>query len=81
MLAGSMPKRRTSASFVETAAKCLDTAASSPPSPASTHARAARAFVIVSRVLNVFEATMQRVSAGSRSRVASARSVPSTLDT
>jgi len=37
--------------------------------------------VIVSSVVNVFDEAMNRVSAGSRSRVASARSVPSTLDT
>jgi hypothetical protein len=32
-------------------------------------------------VVNVFEDTMNRVSCGSRSRVASKTSVPSTLDT
>ena len=39
------------------------------------------ALVIVSSVVNVFEETMNSVSAGSRSRVASAMSVPSTLET
>jgi hypothetical protein len=40
-----------------------------------------RAFVIVSSVVKVFEETMKSVSSGSRSRVASAKSVPSTLET
>ena len=39
------------------------------------------AFVIVSSVVNVFEEMTNSVSAGSRSRVASTKSVPSTLDT
>ncbi len=43
--------------------------------------RAMRALVIVSSVVNVFEAMMNSVSLGSRSRVASAKSVPSTLET
>ena len=41
----------------------------------------AETLFIVSRGVNVLEATMERVSAGSRSRVASAKSVPSTLET
>ena len=45
------------------------------------HARAVWALVIVSSVVNVFDETMNSVSAGSRSRVASAKSVPSTLET
>ena len=44
-------------------------------------ARAVVAFVIVSSVVNVFEQTMNSVSAGSRSRVASTKSVPSTFET
>ena len=48
---------------------------------ASDHSRAERAFVIVSRVPNVFEATMKSVSSGERSRVASTRSVESTFET
>jgi hypothetical protein len=36
---------------------------------------------MVSRVVKVFEETMKRVSEGSRSRTASAKSVPSTLET
>ena len=39
------------------------------------------ALVMVSSVVKVLEETMKRVSAGSRSRVASAKSVPSTLET
>jgi hypothetical protein len=37
--------------------------------------------VIVSSVVKVFEEMMNSVSAASRSRVASTKSVPSTLDT
>jgi hypothetical protein len=40
-----------------------------------------RALVIVSSVVKVFDETMNRVSDGSRSRTASAKSVPSMLDT
>jgi hypothetical protein len=40
-----------------------------------------RALVIVSRVVKVFEETMKSVSDASRSRTASAKSVPSTLET
>ena len=49
-----------------------------PPAPT---ARRSRAFVIVSSVVNVFDDTMKSVSAGSRSRVASTKSVPSTFET
>jgi hypothetical protein len=80
MLAVSMPKRATSFAFVDTATKWRATAASSR-SVASDHARAVVAFVIVSSVVNVFDDTMKSVSAGSRSRVASTKSVPSTFDT
>ena len=81
MLSGSMPNARTASALVETATKCFATAASSPPSPPSSHARAERAFVIVSSVVNVFDETMKSVSSGARSRVASTRSVASTFDT
>ena len=81
MLSVSIPKAATASAFVETATKCRAIADSSPPSAASTQARAVRAFVIVSSVVNVLEATMNSVSSASRSRVASAKSVPSTLDT
>ena len=80
MFAVSMPNFATSWAFVETATKCLATAASSPRL-ARLQARAVRALVIVSSVVKVFDATMNSVSAGSRSRVASAKSVPSTLET
>ena len=76
-----MPNFATSAAFVDTATKCLETDFSSPPRPASDQARAAWALVIVSRVVNVFEEIMKSVSAGSRSRTASAKSVPSTFET
>ena len=39
------------------------------------------ALVIVSSVVNVFEEITNSVSSGSRSRVFSAKSVPSTLET
>ena len=60
--------------------------ASPPPSRrrrglrATSRARCC-ALVIVSSVVKVFDETMNSVSAGSRSRVASAKSVPSTLET
>ena len=76
-----MPNSATFSALVETATKCLATAASSPPSPASSHSRAEVALVIVSIVVKVLEATMNSVSAGSRSRTASCRSAPSTLET
>jgi hypothetical protein len=44
-------------------------------------ARAACALVSVSSVVNVLEQMMKSVSAASRSRVASAKSVPSTFET
>ena len=81
MLAVSIPNAATSSALVETATKCFATAASSPPRPASDHSRAVRALVIVSSVVNVFEETTNRVSSGSRSRVDSTKSVPSTLET
>ena len=80
MFAGSMPNRATAAAFVETATKCRATARWSPRAR-SVHSRAVSALVMVSRVVNVFEETMNSVSAGSRSRVASAKSVPSTFET
>ena len=49
--------------------------------PPSDQSRALCALVIVSSVVNVFDDTMKSVSAGSRSRVASTRSMPSTFDT
>ena len=81
MLAVSMPNFATSSALVETATKCLATAFSSPPRPPGTRRAPCWALVIVSSVVKVFEETMNSVSAGSRSRVASAKSVPSTLET
>jgi hypothetical protein len=81
MLSVSIPKADTFSAFVETPTKCRAIADPSPPKRASAHSRAVRAFVIVSSVVNVLEATMNSVSSASRSRVASTKSVPSTLDT
>ncbi len=80
MLSVSMPNSATPSALVETATKCFAIALWSP-SASSVHRRAVWAFVIVSSVVKVFEETMNRVSSGSRSRVASAKSVPSTLET
>ena len=80
MLAVSMPNFDTSVALVETATKCFATDATSPPNAASDHSRAVCALVMVSSVVNVFDETMKSVSAASRSRTASAKSVPSTLD-
>ena len=57
------------------------TASSPAPRPASSQSRAVRALVSVSSVVNVLLATMNSVSSGSRSAVASRMSVPSMLDT
>jgi hypothetical protein len=66
--------------LVETATKCLATAARRRPAR-QRQSRAVCALVIVSSVVKVFEEMMNSVSAGSRSRTASAKSVPSTLET
>ena len=76
-----MPNFATSSALVETATKCLATACSSPERARRHQSRAVWALVIVSSVVKVLEETMNSVSAGSRSRVASAKSVPSTLET
>jgi hypothetical protein len=81
MLAVSMPKSATFSPLVDTATKCFATAASSLPSLSSSQLRADFALASVSWVVNVFELTTKRVSAASRSWVASQTSVPSTLDT
>ena len=81
MLSVSIPNSETPSAFVDTATKCFAIADSSPPSPASVQSRALWALVIVSSVVKVFEQTTKSVSAGSRSRVASTKSVPSTLET
>ena len=67
MFAVSMPNSATFSALVDTATKCLATAASSF-SEASSQSRAVRAFVSVSSVVNVFEQTTNSVSCGSRSR-------------
>jgi hypothetical protein len=83
MFCGSIPKSVTRSAFVDTATKCLATASSpaAAPSPSSSQRRTTLALVSVSRVPNVFDDTTTSVSAGSRSRVASATSVGSMLDT
>ncbi len=48
MLSVAMPNFDTAAAFVDSATKCLATAASSPPSWASNQARALCALAIVS---------------------------------
>ena len=75
-----MPNSATSSALVDTATKCLATARSSPSAP-SSHARAVRALVIVSSVVNVFDETMNSVSPGRGRACASTKSVPSTFDT
>ncbi len=81
MLAVSIPNFATPSALVETATKCLATDDSSPPKPATDQSRAVCALVIVSSVVNVLEEMTKSVSDGSRSRTASAKSVPSTLET
>ena len=80
MFSGAIPNSLTPSAFVETATKCRATADSSP-SAASIHARAEWALVIVSSVVKVLEQTMNSVCAGSRSCVASTKSVESTFET
>ena len=80
MLSVEMPNAPTFSALVETATKCLATSASSPSWPVS-QSRADVALASVSCVVKVLDTTMNSVSAASRSRVASAMSVPSTLDT
>ena len=80
MFSGAMPNSATAFALVDTATKWRATAASDPS--ADTHQRrAACAFASVSSVVNVFEQTTNSVSAGSRSRVASAKSAGSTFAT
>ena len=80
MFSVSIPNSPTPSALVDTATKCFAIASGSP-SAASDHSRAVLALVMVSSVVNVFEEITNSVSAGSSSRVASAKSVPSTLET
>ena len=80
MFAVSMPNLATRSALVDTATKCLATA-SSAPSADTTQSRAEVALVSVSSVPNVLEEMMNSVSSAFRSRVASTKSVESTLDT
>ena len=81
MFSVSIPNWETFSAFVDTATKWRAMAVSSPSNARSAQSRAVPAFVIVSCVVNVFDATMNSVSSGSRSRVASAKSVPSMFET
>ena len=82
-----MPNAATLSRAVETATKCLATAAlrdsssSAVPSCSQSQVRARRALVSVSRVPNVFDATMNSVVVGSRPLTVSARSLGSMLET
>ena len=80
MLAVSIPNAATRSAFVDTATKCFATAASSPSWP-TTQFAADSALVSVSSVPKVLDEMMKSVSAAERSRVASTKSVESTLDT
>ncbi len=72
----------TASALVETATKCLATAASSPPSPASAHSRArARVGHRLQGGEGLRGDRRTASPAGSRSRVDSTKSVPSTLET
>ncbi len=79
MLAVSMPKAATCSALVDTATKWWGTASS--PSASTTHARAVRALVSVSRVVKVFEEMMKSVRAGSMPVVASRMASPLTFET
>ena len=74
-------RRSTSPALVETATKCLAIACVVAEGGQQPVRARVRALVIVSSVVKVLEETMNSVSAGSRSRVASAKSVPSTFET
>ena len=70
-----MPNAETFSALVETATKCFATAFGFPPRPLSNQSRALCALVMVSSVVKVFDEMMKSVSAGSRSRVASTKSI------
>src|SRR5580704_18305761 len=80
MLAVSIPNLATPSALVETATKCLATAASLL-SASTIQRRAVAALVMVSSVVKVFEERTNKVSAGSRSCVASVNAAPSTFAT
>ena len=81
MLAVSMPNLETSFGVGGEGDEVLGDGGFGAPELARNQSRAECALVMVSSVVKVLEATMKRVSSGSRSRVASAKSVPSTLET
>ena len=77
---GRCRTRATASALVETATKCLATAASRR-ALAAARPRAEPALVMVSWVVKVLEATMNSVRAGSSPARVSARCAPSTLET
>mmetsp|Transcript_18755 Transcript_18755/g.44506 ORF Transcript_18755/g.44506 Transcript_18755/m.44506 type:complete len:209 (-) Transcript_18755:185-811(-) len=80
MLLVSMPKSATAVALVESAAKCLATAEASP-SCSTSHFLAECAFVIVSWVVNVLEATRKSVVSAGHCSSVSAMCEPSTFET
>mmetsp|Transcript_24913 Transcript_24913/g.53072 ORF Transcript_24913/g.53072 Transcript_24913/m.53072 type:complete len:249 (+) Transcript_24913:870-1616(+) len=80
MLSVSIPNFETPAPFVERAAKCLATEDSSPSKAFKTKALALPALVMVSCVVNVFEAIKKRVVSGSTHFRISLMCVPSMLE-
>ena len=79
ILAVSMPNLATSLALVETATKCLATSAC--VATLRNQFRADWALVMVSWVVKVFEATINRVVSGFSFSSVVLRSVPSTLET
>ena len=80
MLDGSIPNSCTAIALVESATKCLAMCAWSF-AVFKNHVRAERALVIVSWVVNVLDATMNRVVSGLHASKACAKCVPSMLET
>ncbi|MNH41289.1 hypothetical protein D3C79_1027580 [compost metagenome] len=80
MLSVSIPKAATSFALVDKAAKCLAISSFEPPF-SMNQSRAVFAFVMVSCVVNVFEAIRNKVVSGSTDFNVSAICVPSILET
>src|SRR3569623_1594603 len=80
ILRGSMPKAATACALVESATKCVASAASSL-ARAKNHVRALWALVRVSWVVKVLEAITNSVVSGSSRRRVSLMCVPSILET
>ena len=75
-----MPNFAAASTWVDTATKWRCSSASGTP-PASDQSRAVCAFIIVSAVVNVFDATMKSVVPGSSDASASTIACASTLAT